>query len=239
MRFKFSVIFVFVVLFSSESFSQSLTSFLDKADTFFATYVSEGNVAYDKIHKHPEDLLSILEIAKNTKVAASEAKQYQAFWINAYNLAVIKGIIDVYPTASPLDTKGFFDTKTYSLGGTEITLNDIENKKLRAVFKDPRFHFVLVCGAKGCPPLLSEAYTPSKVEAQLQHQTEIALNNPTFIKVTEGSVAFSEIFKWYKEDFVGNGQTEIDFLNTYRNQKVPVTASVTYYPYNWKLNAQN
>ncbi|WP_348647892.1 DUF547 domain-containing protein [Arenibacter sp. F20364] len=42
---------------------------------------------------------------------------YQAFWINTYNLLVIKGIVDHYPVKSPLDVPSFFYKSTYSQNG--------------------------------------------------------------------------------------------------------------------------
>ena len=33
----------------------------------------------------------------------------------------------------------------------------MENKKLRGIYNDPRFHFVLVCGAVSCPPIINLA----------------------------------------------------------------------------------
>ena len=132
--------------------------------------------------------------------------------------------------------KTFFDTTKYDIGGTSITLNDIENKKLRAKFNEPRFHFVLVCGALGCPPIISEAYTPALLDKQLQRQTTIALNNPNFIKVKGKKVQLSQIFEWYKGDFTQNG-TEVDYINQFRKEAIPSKAKVSYYAYNWQLNA--
>ena len=123
------------------------------------------------------------------------------------------------------------------MGGVSITLNDIENKLLRAQFSDPRFHFVLVCGAMGCPPLISKAYRPSSLDSQLQQQTTKALNNDAFIVTRDGSVAVSEIFKWYKKDFVSSDQTEIDFINKYRKIKIPIDSKLSYYNYDWRLNS--
>lgn len=217
--------------------SQQVSTFFDEADSFFSTYISDGKVDYKAISKKPETLASVLNLAKDISVTTSEAKKYQAFWINAYNLSVIKGIVDNYPIKSPLDKKGFFDKTTYELAGTKITLNDIENKKLRAQFSEPRFHFVLVCGAKGCPPIITTAYTAANLEKLLQQQTVKALNDPSFIQVKGNKVAFSEIFKWYKEDFVKDGN-EIDFLNKYRKEKVPANSKITYYAYDWQLNSK-
>ena len=222
----------------TEVFSQNVSAFFDEADAFFASYVSDGKVDYQALHANPEKLNLLLEKVKSVSVSTSEVNSYKAFWINAYNLAVIKGIVDNYPISSPLDKDGFFDTVKYNLGGISITLNDIENKMLRAKFNEPRFHFVLVCGAKGCPPLISKAYRPDTLETSLQTQTIKALNNSSFIKVTANSVELSEIFKWYKTDFVANGNSEIDFLNAYRKQKISSDVKVTYYSYDWRLNSK-
>ena len=227
-----------VLLITFKGFSQDVDTFFTKSNTFLKTNVANGKVAYSKIHANQDDLNELLTLAEGIKVSESDAKIYQAFWINAYNISTIKGIIDNYPTKSPLDNSGFFDKTKYELGGKSITLNDIENKLLRAKFKDPRFHFVLVCGAIGCPPLIAEAYLPDSLDAQLERQTKKAING-NFIKVNNKKkrVEGSEILKWYKEDFVMNG-SEIDFLNKYRTEKIPSNYKLTYFTYNWKLNKQ-
>ncbi|MDX1464031.1 MAG: DUF547 domain-containing protein, partial [Marinirhabdus sp.] len=198
-------------------------------------FVEEGKVDYAAIHQDPATLENVLTIAKKISLEKADDATRQAFWINAYNLSVIQGVIDVYSIASPLDVEGFFDIRTFELAGNTITLNDIENKKLRAAFGDARFHFVLVCGAKGCPPLISKAYTPENLEMLLQQHTVKALNNPEFIKVTDSEVCLSEIFKWYKEDFVKEG-SEINFLNRFRKENLDNNIKICYYPYDWRLN---
>lgn len=212
--------------------------FFTKADAFFNAHVVNGKVDYKGIAADATELDALLSLAADISVNPSEANTYQAFWINAYNLAVIKGIVTNYPINSPLDKAGFFDKTKYNLGGEKITLNDIENNKLRAVFNDARVHFVLVCGAQGCPPLISKAYTPNNVESLLQQQTELAVNNPDFIRIKGKKVGVSEIFKWYQEDFVTQEQTLIGFLNKYRTTPIAEGAKVGYYSYDWRLNAQ-
>lgn len=218
--------------------AQDIATFFNETDTFFKTYVSDGKVDYKAIKKNKSDLTSLMQLAETVSVSESDATTYQAFWINAYNVSTIQGVIDNYPLKSPLDVSGFFDKTTYTLAGKDVTLNTIENKLLRAKFKDARFHFVLVCGAVGCPPLINKAYKPETLDAQLQTQTELALNG-IFLNVNtkKKRVEVSEIMKWYKEDFVTNG-SEIDFINQYRTEKIPSNYKLTYIPYNWNLNAQ-
>jgi hypothetical protein len=220
--------------------AQDVTSFFSKTDNFLNTYVENGAVAYKKIHSNPSELNEILNMIETLSISRDD-DAYKAFWINAYNLAVIKGIINNYPLKSPLDKVGFFDKITYKIAGKKVTLNTIENKLLRAEFKDARLHFVLVCGAKGCPPLIPNAYLPRTVDKQLQEQTELAINGKSFLKINSKKkrVEGSEILKWYKEDFISNGQSEIDFLNSFRNEKIPSNFKLSYSPYNWKLNSQS
>ncbi len=220
--------------------AQQLDTFYKEADAFFSKHVTNGKVDYKAVAKDPAALNKILGDAANIKVDVSDAKNFQAFWINAYNLAVIKGIIEKYPVKSPLDIKGFFDKAKYNLGGKNITLNDIENKLLRANFNDARVHFVLVCAGLGCPPLIAEAYTPEKLDAQMTQQTKIALNNPKFLRVNakKKRVQFSQIMEWYNKDFVKKGQNLIDFANKYRTEKIPSNYKTSYYQYDWSLNGK-
>ena len=235
---KIAVIIV-IVLGGISAKAQNIETFFKQTDAFLSANVANGKVDYDAIKKDPKALMEVLKTAEKISITKDNANNYQAFWINAHNLSVIKGIIDNYPTNTPLDHKGFFETKTYSLAGKKITLNDIEHKLLRAEFKDPRFHFVLVFGAIGCPPLISNAYMPDTLNKQLEAQTKLAING-AFLKVNakKKRVEASQIMEWYKEDFTMNGTTEIDFINKYRVEKVAEKSKLSYFPYNWKVNKQ-
>ncbi|MEM9075763.1 MAG: DUF547 domain-containing protein [Bacteroidota bacterium] len=232
-----TLITLLFLAFVQFGFGQGTSEFFSKADTFFKTYITNGRVAYKEIKANPSSLEELLTLAKDIRVTKGDAKTYQAFWINGYNLSVIKGIVDNYPLSSPLDKAGFFDKKTYDIGGKSTTLNDIENKLLRAVFpEESRFHFVLVCAGLGCPPIINSAYTPEKLESQLQKQTELALNNPNFIRVKGKRVNLSQIFEWYTKDFTQGGKNLIEYVNQYRKEKLDPKAKVGYYSYDWALN---
>ncbi len=238
MKTRIALLTIGLLFLSNGAFGQDVNTFFANANTFFKTYVSNGKVDYKSINNDATSLNELLLLAKEIKVSKNDAEVYQAFWINAYNISVIRGIIDNYPIKSPLDKAGFFDKTKHDLGGKNITLNDIEHKLLRGQFNDARFHFVLVCGALGCPPLISQVYLPNTLDAQLEKQTKIAING-SFIRVNakKKRVQGSEILKWYKEDFVKDG-SEIDFLNKYRKEKIPENFKLSYFPYNWNINKQ-
>jgi hypothetical protein len=227
------IIFLSVITMLFGSFATAQENiFFDKTDAFLKKYVSDNKVDYAAIKKNPTELDEILKLIADYELT-NENNTNQAFLINAYNLLVIKGVSVKFPIKSPLDIPGFFDKITYTIASKKATLNDIENKMLRAKYDDARLHFVLVCGANGCPPILPEAYLPKTLDAKLDQQTTKALNNPNFIKVTGDKIQLSQLFEWYKEDFKNK---EIEFINSFRENKLNPKSKFSYYSYDWSLN---
>lgn len=225
------------LVFSAEISAQDNSKFFDLADDFFQKYTQNGQVKYAEIQQNPKALNELLAVAKKASVSRENEAEFKAFWINAYNLATINGIVQQYPVASPMDIEGFFDKRYHSIGGKSLTLDKIEHDVLFGNFpEEARFHFVLVCAAKGCPPLLTRAYRPETLEQQLQSQTEKTLNDPGFVKVQGDKVLFSEIMKWYKEDFIRDGGSLIEYVNRFKESAIPVDLEVGFFEYDWGLN---
>jgi hypothetical protein len=221
-----------------ETKAQSIETFFEKSDIFFKKNVKNNKVDYDGIKAKPEQLNEALTIASNIDLTSESKFNVKAFWINAYNLSVIKGIVSKYPIKSALDIVGFFDKETYTIAKQTLTLNDLENNKLRKAFTDPYIHFALVCGANGCPPLISEAYLPETLNEQMHDQAGLALNNPTFVRINPATktVEISQIFEWYKEDFLADYKKQLDFINLFRENKIDDSYKVVFYNYDWTLN---
>jgi hypothetical protein len=78
----------------------------------------------------------------------------------------------------------------------------------------------------------------STIDKQLMEQTMKSINNPNFIRVntTTKVVEVSEIFDWYKEDFVSNEGRIMDFINKYRDAKIDESYKIVFYKYDWSLN---
>lgn len=219
-----------------EKKASPLASYFQATNQFLNQYVSGGLIAYSKIKKNT--IAPLIEQIATADLSQSNSTEKQAFYINSYNLLVIKSLIDNGTPSSPLDVLGFFDAKKHKVAGQSITLDQLEKGKLFGLKKDPRFHFVAVCGAKGCPQIEPFAYSPSNLNAQLNRQTKKAINNPNFIRVKddEQKVELSEIFKWYAGDFTQGGKSVLDYINQYRNTPIPTSYQVGYYPYDWKIN---
>ena len=230
---KHLIILILIVVTNATS-AQDIKTFIDKTDQVLKTIVDGNNVDYVKA-KESQDLKSIIKEIEVFDIDELNRNEKQAFLINAYNLTVINQAAKAFPIQSVQDIAGFFKRTKHTIGGTKMTLNELENKHLLRVYEDPRFHFVLVCGAKGCPVITNEAYNPENLELQLKRQTIKAINDPDFIYEKSGSLYVSEIFNWYAGDFNGKGNI-ISFINKYRDEKVDTESAVKFYDYNWGLN---
>ncbi|WMX15080.1 DUF547 domain-containing protein [Aureispira sp. CCB-E] len=217
------------------AYGQDLNGFFKDADAFFAKNVSQNKIKYGAIKQNPDELTALTNFIASADVSAYSDKELEAFYINSYNLLVIKTVVDHYPIAQPLDVPGFFDGIKQKVAGKKMTLNNFEQKELLQRYKDPRLHFVLVCAAVSCPPIADFAYMPNQLEDQLEARTKSAINDGVFIKVDDfaGKVEISQIFDWYASDFKPNATA---FIKKYKTTPLPSDVKPTYYAYDWSLN---
>ena len=199
---------------------------------------ANGQVDYAALRRDPARLNALLKTVAGFDAAAASAADRKAFYLNAYNLLVIGEVVERYPLSSVEKVPGFFDKNLVTVAGEKMTLNALENKKVREPYQDPRIHFALVCGAKGCPTLSRTAYVGRQLDAQLTAQARRVLQDPRFIRVSDQdkTARLSQIFKWYADDFKASGKTGVAYVNQYRSQPIPATYAVEYYDYNWALN---
>ncbi len=239
---KYSMMMVVAMLFLSiTANTQSLdTQFFTKANAFFQQHIQAGAVDYAAIKKD-DGLKELVDIIAQTPHQTLDANTQQAYLINAYNLLVIDAVLASGVTTSVNETPNFFDRRTHTLGGKKVSLNTVEKQYLLKEFGDPRFHFALICGAKGCPPIANFAYTPEHLEQQLTKQTRAAINDTQFIRVQSASqsVALSQIFNWYASDFGGNKKALLEYINEFRTAAIPSDYKVDYYEYDWSLNGNS
>ena len=234
--FMFGIPLIIFLFISSSAFAQPLTGdFFKLADDFFKSTITNNAVKYREA-KNNDQLDQLIQLIGSTDLSNATKNEKKAFYINAYNLLVINSVAQSFPINSVNEIPGFFDRKKHAVVGESITLNKLEKERLIKATQDPRLHFVLVCGAVDCPPIVNFAYTPEKLEQQMETQTAKALNNPAFIKVTGEATSLSKIFQWYVQDFGGNQKSIISFINKYRKQIIEDSDKIKYYEYNWQLN---
>jgi len=148
--------------------------------------------------------LSNLGDADPKAMAEGERK---AFFVNAYNAMAVAVVLEHYPVKSIRDIPRAFDRVRRRIGGEMLTLDDIENR-LRAM-KDARIHFAIVCASKSCPPLAARAYTADRIDAALDAQGRIFVNDPSKNRIDRAAdrVSLSKIFDWNRIEFERDGET--------------------------------
>ena len=203
-------------------------------------------VAYKDLKKDSQfkQLLAKLETFNLGDLKTREEKL--SFWINVYNIMAVKMVLDNYPVESIKDAGSLFKSVWKKpvgvVGGKQRTLNEIEHEILRKM-GEPRIHVAIVCASVSCPDLRRDAYTPEKLEAQLDEQMKNFLQNQQKgmrIDTKKGRLYLSSIFDWFEKDFESKGGV-VAFISDYvspeqreilKNQKL----KIAYLDYNWDLN---
>ncbi len=236
---KLYVVFFCMFLFVYTGIAQS-ASLHAPYDALLKQYVHKGKVDYKGLKAHRAGLDSYLQ--KMAKVSKEEFDSWNkntrlAYLINLYNAATLQLIIDHYPLNSIKDIGSLFKTpwskEFVSFFGKDISLDTIEHEIIRKEYAEPRIHLALVCAAKSCPPLRSEAYEGSRLSTQLDNQGNIFFTSPQGLRVdhTKKKVHLSSILKWYKEDFA----SVRDFAQKYTPDRFDGYA-LDWLTYDWKLN---
>jgi len=240
MKNQFAAIFFLLgaVVFGQSS-SEELT---ESIDHLLRSFVENGKVDYKTIHSVQSDLDQLVSEIEQFPTTLSTTEQEKAFLINAYNVFVIKQVIDHYPIASPKKIGDFFTEKKFNLADSkQISLNDLEKNILLREYPDPRLHFALVCAAEGCPKLRSEAYVSDRLEEQLEDQSRLTLQNPYFLDYNgaSNSLNISKLFDWYAKDFGASKHERIEFINLYTLKNIPMDAKFEFNEYDWTLNGKS
>lgn len=194
-----------------------------------------GNVDYKKFKK---DIPTLDEYLKNMSLHEPSANwsknEKLAYYINLYNAATVKLILDHYPIPSIKNITNPWSKKRVTIGNKKWSLGDIEHKILRKM-DEPRIHFAINCASYSCPKLSNQAYTPDSMEIQLQEATLSFINDTTKNKISAEKIKLSKIFKWYTRDFTNNNSL-LDYISTASKKNIPQNLEVTYLEYNWSLN---
>ena len=124
------------------------------------------------------------------------------------------------------------------IGGKEYSLNQIENDIIRKEFHEARIHMALVCAARGCPPLRSEAYVGNQLDEQIDDNTNAFLKDQSrnHYDAREKTLYMSEVFKWYGSDFKERFGSVEAFVRS-RLDSLDVQ-TFKYLPYDWQLNGK-
>jgi len=180
---------------------QPAVSFHDKCAEVLKNFVDDkGMVDYTTLRRQRLKLKTLLREFENLE--PSEYKTWTkenkiAFWLNAYNIQMLKIITDNYPIQSSrilrlypgwgpnsiLHIKGIWTDYKFLVMDEEFTLSEVDKRFFRKEFDDPRIFFALSRGSLSSPPLRNEPYYGHRLNKQLDDQVKRFLSGPLALQI--------------------------------------------------------
>lgn len=200
----------------------------------------DGLVYYDSLRRDKAELTYLL--SEFDEISREEYESWKredkiAFWINAYNMKMLKIITDHYPIEASRWLAPFWGAYSirhidkiwskykFMVLDEQFNLYEIENEIFGMQFKDPRIYFAIYQASVSSPPLRNEPYYGYKLNEQLDDQVRKFLNSPEGLKVdiSNNTVYISAIFEpnWRGKKFLEKYGTETKFKD-----KSPVSRAI-------------
>jgi len=206
--------------------------------------------SYGKVSKESKrQLQNYLEKMQAIDPIKFNKQEQKAYWINLYNALTVQLILDNYPVKSitklggSIFSFGPWGDDAAKVNGVTLSLNDIEHKILRPIYKDPLIHYAVNCASYSCPNLAAKAFTSHNINEQLTKGARDYVNHPRAVNFDDGDLVVSSIYHWYKEDFGGNDISLVEHLKKYAKPKLKAkligfakNGGDLDHDYNWQLN---
>jgi hypothetical protein len=217
--------------------------FHDKCAQLLSDFVDEqGMVDYTTLRRQRLRLKAVLKEFENLdpneyKLWPTEDKT--AFWLNAYNIQLLRIITYNYPIRSSRilrlypgwgpdsirHIKGIWNDYRFLVMDEQFTLSGIERRFFRGEFDDPRIFFAASKASVSGPPLRNEPYYGRRLDDQLDDQVRTFLASPYAIRIDKEheTVCLSSLFQAssYGKEFVAEFATDRKFKDRH-----PVTQAV-------------
>jgi hypothetical protein len=186
-------------------------------DTVLRQYVDHGWVDYAGLASHRVALVGYLNRVEQADLGQASTAEQIAVWINAYNAAVLRLVLDhypierktilglIYPRNSIRQIPAAWERDQLVVDGGHLSLNEIVHEVLRKRFEEPRVLFALTGAAQGSPSLRAGAYLGEHLNSQLESATAGFLADPergVRVDPMNRTVWISRIFLWYGQDFL-------------------------------------
>lgn len=168
-------------------------------------YVHNGLVDYRGLSQSNDLSKSVDELAGISPDHFADNNQKLAFWVNAYNLLILKNVVNHYPLKQRSPLIRDLSLRKFVIGGQTIATDDIRTLKIHPLMdkNDPRPIFLTCGGALGYPRLLSHAITAEHMSEDMDLSTNEFINRPGNAAFNERTNEFylSQFFKWNEDLF--------------------------------------
>lgn len=210
--------------------------------------------------KGKEALDAFVADLTNVRVAQLNRNEQLAFWLNLYNAASLRAMLDQFasiggglelasrnPYAS--DTQRFNVKRVYTaddnpwtvrnltVDAVTLSLNDIEHRILYAFWKPETVMYGLWCPMRGCPALNGAPFFGAQVEQQLGAAAQRYVADTDIVKVKGTAAEVSELYK-FQLAALGGESGVLEHLRRNAGPRQAELAAVTRiagYDFDWKL----
>jgi hypothetical protein len=211
-------------------------------DALLKDHVKDGAVDYTALRKDTRLDSYLASVSAIDPASIRDRDDRLAHWINVYNAFTLKLVVARPDVKSIREIgaggSGPWDSVWIPLGGRRYSLNGIEHDVIRKDFDEPRIHFALVCAARSCPPLRSEAYTGDRLVVQLESNARRFLLDTTANRydAATNTLYLSQLFSWYGDDFRARYGSAAAYVLSVMGLNPPKPPTVRYLTYDWSLN---
>ena len=238
-----------------QAHDEDSTATIDHAayDAFLRNYVVEhehapNGVRYDAVSDADHaKLKSYIQAMQKVDIDDYNRDVQRAYWINLYNALTLDLVLDAYPVDSIRDiggglfSSGPWKKRYLRVDGEKLSLNDIEHRILRPIWRDGLTHYGVNCASLSCPDLSAKAYTGDNVYTLLRENARDYVNSTDGLAFNEDDdLVVSKIYEWYGKDFGDSDRAIISHLRRFADPMLSVRldmrSSIEGYGYDWSLN---
>lgn len=223
--------FLFIGLFAlrnSPVYLMSMFTIADEPTTYsFNSYdrllkefVHEGLVDYQKLSKSKLLDKCMGELSRSGPKKLSKEGQV-CYWINAYNLIILKIIADKYPIKILHQVGTDRASRKFIVGGKVLSAQNILAREVEprlARFRQAPEAVFLICGGTlNYPPITDHAIVPKtlEVDSRVAAFKYITNKKNVFFDKEQGIFFLSSLMKKYESTFEAVGHTPYSFTTLY------------------------
>ncbi len=236
-----------------QAFAQDSTRQIDHSlwQHFLQRYLKIGAdgahlVAYGAVSAEDRASLDRYLAALGAVDLAGYARPEQlAFWMNLYNARLVRLVLEHYPVGSiqeihvPPD-QAAWDQASVQVAGVRLSLADIQERILSALWHDTRIYYGLSCAAVDCPSLPPEPFTGARVERQLNQAAMAYVNDPRCVAIEADGLRISSLYRWHQDEFGGSDlgiiQHILAFAEPHLAMQLQSYDRISRDGFDWRLN---
>ena len=207
-------------------------------------------VRYKNVSQNDRDKLrKYIDNLTRQPVLSLQLQDQMCLWINLYNALTIDVVLEHYPIRSIRDidispglfSDGPWGKKLINIEKQDVSLDDIEHRILRPIWKDPRIHYAVNCASIGCPNLQNQPFTSKNLNHLLNKGAREFINHMRGIHISDKqNLIVSSIYSWFKTDFGTTDKNIIAHIRNYAKPKLKIklqnTNKIYDHQYDWTIN---